>query len=258
MNVAFCVRVCFLCTTLNVAFCVRVCVLSTPRDIVLCVRVYFLWTTKDIVLKQFPSLSRGTKLALACTISLCRVSRYASEAGASELHDLAVDPQMLGRNQARKVKKAFKFNSHRARLYMMSTPLWCRQENKRVIVNMPVRLPGEALADLYKRSPESFDLTNFDHQNICTPSYMDHPLTKKLGFNNVLPAGLYVDKVKYNGVDSFVRCSIGLTHLRQRLTCWVVQCSRLCDCGCGGRCTLDAIEILMNSNINDAQEGRRR
>ena len=76
------------------------------------------------------------------------------------------------------------------------------------------------------------------------------------GVDKCIPVGYYTDKVKYSQRDSFVRAAVGCTWRRTRITLWVVQERYVCQCGCGGRCTLNTLQVACNKHLNLMQMGQ--
>jgi hypothetical protein len=181
---------------------------------------------------------------------LCKTAFFHTRAGGCGLDDLAVDPNMEGDNHARKVRQVLRVDETHMYTYEMLIPLWSQKHSCRVISKFAVRLPHELIARDFTRRPWLYNKASMDPDDYITKRFLDHPIVRAEGADDVYPIGHYTDKVRLGQSDSFWRGSVNCTFVRDRLTCWVLRASDACRCGCNARCSLDPIQIVMNKSLN--------
>ena len=65
-----------------------------------------------------------------------------------------------------------------------------------MFVKWPIKLAHEAIARDRERFPGKYDISQVDPDDYRVPQFLDHPLTVQYGPTEVLPCGLYTDKVR--------------------------------------------------------------
>jgi hypothetical protein len=181
---------------------------------------------------------------------LCQLSWLITKAGGIGLEDLGLDPKSKSANHAAKVRTRLNLDLDRSVYVLHDVPQWDHERNARVLRDFCVRLPHELLEERYKIEPELYHTSAHDPDEWGVPSFLDHPLTRKYGAENVCNVGFYTDKVSYTKKDSFIRCSVSCVWQRRRYTSWVIQSRVLCKCGCNGLCTLQPIQHCFNASLN--------
>jgi len=188
-------------------------------------------------------------------VDVATLAWKATQAGAGGVKDLAVDPALKGDNHARVVRTALGLDCVKDdALFECSVPLWDVYKAARSVRPMVVKLPHEAIAREYAHQREAYHKAREDTDNINTPAFLQHPVTQEVGSAACWPIGFYTDKVKL-GNESFYRGSVKCTVMRSSITCWLLKSSELCRCGCNGLCTIDCLQMIMNSSINALQRG---
>jgi hypothetical protein len=188
-------------------------------------------------------------------IDLATIAWKATQAGAGGVSDLGVDPKQKGGNHASKIRSALGLDVVAGEvLFRISVPMWDAATGARVVSELPVKLPHEAICREFMNNKASYWKARSDSDWIDVPAFLEHPVTKQFGVNECWPCGYYTDKVKL-GRESFYRGSAKCTVMRASITCWVIKCTLLCRCGCNGACTVDAIQMEMNYSLNCLQNG---
>ena len=78
---------------------------------------------------------------------------------------------------------------------MKDVPVWCNVTSSRVLQDIPILLPLEALNDAYEACPQSFDPKLQDPADVMTKHFVEHPLCKQFGALNCVGLRIYSDKV---------------------------------------------------------------
>ena len=187
------------------------------------------------------------------------LSYFISEAGGRGLSDFAVSPEATGGNYSAKVRSTLAttvgLNIDSDCFVIEDTPQWCKKTNARILGPMLMRLPHELLHLASTRSPQAYDMTAQDPDDVLVPSLTSHPICTEIGWKSCTPIGWYTDKVKYCKNDSFLRYSVGCTFIRERYTSAIVPGYMLCQCGCQGRCTTDHVLSVFVQSWNACQSG---
>ena len=187
-------------------------------------------------------------------IDMATIAWFATNAGAGGVSDLSVDPALGGRNQARTVRTALGLEGVSRRiLFKIQVPKWDVSAGCRKMETLHVKLPHEALERDFLNNKEAYMKARAE-PDWDVPNFLEHPITQEFGAKNCWPCGYYTDKVKL-GQASFYRGSVNCTLMRRRVTVWVIKCADLCRCGCGGACTIEAIQMEMNHSMNCLQKG---
>ena len=200
------------------------------------------------------SLLLQWSLGLRSAESLCSDYWYHVVSGGCGTEDLALDPAKLGSNQSRFFRKKLGLGMVRYYLYQIFIPMHNPESGEREILPLWVHLPHERIHRHRERHVSLYERRSIDRDNYLAPSFCNHPLVQRHGVANVEPFGYYTDKVRLGQTESFYRGSCGITWIRKRLTLWLLRDSYICQCGCGGSCTLDALQIEMNKSINLLQD----
>ena len=184
---------------------------------------------------------------------VCASAWYHTRSGGLGVNDLALDPHQSS-NSSRRVRNALGLDNSKPYRYFIYVPQWNNAKARREILPLEVRLPHEMIARDFQRRPHLYDTQNVDPVNYKVPQFIAHPVTVAHGEAAVWPIGYYTDAVALGRNNSFYRGSAGVTFIRSRFTLWVMRSSEICKCGCGGACTLDAIQVEMNDSFNHLQD----
>jgi hypothetical protein len=193
-------------------------------------------------------------------VDVCTTAYHHMKSGGLGADDLALDPSQA-QNSSRRVKSALGLNASLPRRKIIWVPQWNNESARREILPLEVRLPHEVIAHDYEMHPHLYDKSMIDEYEWRVPQFVQHPVTLAHGEDNTFPIGYYSDKVALGKHEYFYRGSAGVTFIRYRLTLWIIKGNDICKCGCGGACTIDAIQIEMNHSFNllqNAQYLKRR
>ena len=180
---------------------------------------------------------------------LCKLCHFITAAGGEGVESLALHEG----DASRKVKASLGLYDLNDALFRWKIPVWNSDSNYRELKEIAIRLPLDVLLFRYKENPNEFDVRAQDPDDIFVPAYTEHPIVRQFG-RKVVPIGLYSDKAKFSDKDSFWRVSIGITYIRKKTTCVLLKSSMLCQCGCNGKCTTDAIHVCINHSCNHLQD----
>ena len=185
-------------------------------------------------------------------LDVCTLSFFHTQTGGTKVEDLSLDPLLRGRNQGRVMREALKLDEVVFKVYMVKIAVWDDETCSRSYVDFPVRLPHEVITHDATCHPQKYE--HGDQDDVMVDAFLKHANTVRWGYKNCKPVGYYTDKVALGKYRSFVRGSCGVTFVRQRLTCWILQTSKLCKCGCNGACTIAPIQVVMNASLNCLQK----
>ena len=184
-------------------------------------------------------------------VDVCATAYLHTRSGGLGAADLALPPGQDG-NAMRTIRHALGVETRR-RAYI-NVPQWNSEKARREIRPLEVRFPHEAIAHDFERNPYLYDKSMVDASEYRLEQYTQHPVTVTHGEADVWPIGYYTDKVALGRNEYFYRGSGGVTFVRKRLTFWIIAGNDICKCGCGGACTIDAVQIEMNHSFNLLQE----
>ena len=174
----------------------------------------------------------------------CNVIRSAAKSGASGVDDMKKTVKKAPQNAARDLNKKIMKNVDYPESYYADVPVRDRKTGKRAMVSYPFMLVHEVLFHLVL----AFGNTILQHIDFAPNSGFakmknDFSRTYNLPDEPLIPIGIHGDGVELHKrmsmeVISWNVCSWDGSK-RHIFTCVEKQDVR--DCGCGGRCTLDAI-----------------
>ena len=181
---------------------------------------------------------------------LCSEAFLASRAGAVEIGDLGVDPDALGRNHARHLREILGLRDLKGSFYFVNVPVYDKRTASRVLRWIPVRLPHEIFLKVHASDPTSMDYKKQDPDEVMVSTYTGHPVVEDHGIAKTVPIGLYSDATPVYKSGSVLAGFCNITWQRKRHIMWLVLKKQMCQCGCNGRCTTDAIQSVINQSLN--------
>ena len=136
---------------------------------------------------------------------LSEIGHAASRSNGQGLETFITKPGTKGNNCSRKTSSALKVRRKdlKAELTYIKCPIFNANRNKRVVVDMPMRLPTNCIKSIIEENPGSSLTRDQPVDAYAVPSFLGHPLVKEHGATNVLPLRMYSDKVKLNRYDTF-------------------------------------------------------
>ena len=192
---------------------------------------------------------------------ICTVAFWASQAGATGMDVLAVNPESSGGNFQKKVDQ-FVGNtqgSPKGSTYVVQVPAMIHSTGSREVWDLHTMPPHEVLG-----SASEGEITSMTQQlrktlaNEEMPSvYTDHPIVKSaLPEELVMPLALFMDGVRYGKKGSILGVTIQsiLPGSRKYLSV-VVRKAIACSCGCGRWCTLFPIFLMLKWSLECLGKG---
>ena len=155
------------------------------------------------------------------------------------------------RSDARVVHTVLRKRSLLPKPYAAPVPLWDAENNCQVIRDIHVYPPHETL-DALVRPGEEDDWASFDDSQQCFKADLSNWGDRvKLGVDAMVGRWLCLsfwgDAAPYTKRDSICLLTYRVLNGQHRRRVWVAALSKrqLCDCGCYGRCTFDALFDVM-------------
>ena len=138
-------------------------------------------------------------------------------------------------------------------LYFADIPIWSRSKNRRIIKRMALRLPHEAVYDMYVKDPLSVSTASQDPDILALDVFRSNPAVHRAGMDDVIFFTLYSDSTPCRAKmrDSFHACYVSLPWPgSSRNLSYIYLKSQLCRCGCKGQCTTNSINKVMIWSVN--------
>lgn len=142
--------------------------------------------------------------------------------------------------------------------YHVSAPMHDRRHDERVIGDIPIVLPHEALAKHYLEHQQSYDakLRSALAADALPPSYSDSPVVLAAPPGAiVLPYCLYVDGVGFAREDTAIGIWLSCVLTGRRWLLVALRKSSVCVCGCRGWCTMYPIFLALSYSLKALADG---
>ena len=191
--------------------------------------------------------------------AVCTIAGLARRAGACGIEDIAIDPDRLGRNHARRLKEAMGFSAD-AKLYYAQVPVWDSTTSTRVETPIPFDLPFIRFHQDYQAHPQHYKAIESEGSVDYTGNFRNHAVVQEHGEARCFPVGLYSDDAAYLNSqgrrDSILIVTWNnLRHPSTRHVICVLRNRDRCGCGCKGQCTLMAIWRVICWALNMLAQG---
>jgi hypothetical protein len=189
--------------------------------------------------------------------ALCIICYYASQAGAKGCGDLAFAPgkKSTGHYQ-RHIDVALGVDMHDKSLFRIWVPYYNKHDCSRTVRQTPVQPPHERIHDeMTRRGSTEEDVRQLIGEQGFGQQYHNHDVVRD-STHPVIPVAIYVDGVRYlrrEGLVGFWVVNM-VTHVRHVVA--VVRRSRLCQCGCGGWCSVWAILSFLQWSLTAGARGQ--
>ena len=174
-------------------------------------------------------------------IECAEVSWLIGDARGRGVKDFAVRPETATHGHgAAKLEKALGLDTFERKLYRAYVPIYDKVLCKRVMLSQPFILPEEHVYDaLVEHGVEKFSVANY---HSITPDIRNNSIVRRHGLHASGCLTLFVDAAPYSNNDSIFMWYLTILPLAQRFMITVMKKEDLCDCGCRGQCTIQAIE----------------
>jgi hypothetical protein len=148
-------------------------------------------------------------------------------------------------NASRQVAKALEISGFEEQLYLASIPLYDVDEDRRVVGQLPMRLPHEVVRDDFARHQGAWKSAA---AVLDTANWNGHAVRQK-DHQNTFPIGLFSDSISVTKNESLAVWLLNTVGERKRFTLAVCRKSETCglkaQCPCRGRRTYSAIERVL-------------
>ena len=169
-----------------------------------------------------------------------------------DVDDLAIAGDRRGGHYQRKLDNTLGIASWIAEsVYWVQVPYHDCRTNLRVFRKHPMLLVHERVSTLFLKDVETFLPPTAEREVLFgLPRFRSCPLLRELGWERLALLGFYIDAYPFTKSDSCYAFYWNGIFMRQRHLITVFRKSDLCKCGCGGRCSLQAIlEVVVWSFV---------
>ena len=192
---------------------------------------------------------------------LCIIMYHLREMGYKDAAPYAVKPDKAhsGKYQE-KLTKAFNFKEQEIDLYPLDVPLRDPHTAEREVQKILVQAPHEALHREFLENPEMIQTWQDkveEHEN-WVPIYENHPAIRgrsKEEKKHRIGLCLYMDGAEYTNKDGLILFTIRFCCSSKRHLVWAVRKNQMCDCSCGGWCSLSTLFQYIAWSLEALQEG---
>jgi hypothetical protein len=190
---------------------------------------------------------------------LTAIAYHATQAGAIGVEFLALDPKQR-KHAARHIAAALQVpgGMQAQRIYCVQTPLYDKSSARRVVKDVPMRLPSEILDEIHRQTPSRVLAGLRGRSDFEFDGFLNHPIVIERGAARTCGITLYMDSTQCSVYETFISCYLNIMWERgegSRELIFALQKGCMCRCGCGGRCSLMALLSVVVQNLNLAAEG---
>ena len=159
------------------------------------------------------------------------------------MDDLALRPSMAGGHFQAHIDAALGIPDFVAEyVYWVDVPIHNHQTNRRTLQRHPMLLIHERVAAAFAHDATQFLPPEGERDALLgVPRFASCALLRALGWNRLALLGFYIDAAPWSKRDSFYAFYWYGIFSTQRHLITVIRKHDLCKCGCGGRCSLQAI-----------------
>ena len=174
---------------------------------------------------------------------VCTFAHHLVKMGHPEAEPYALSPSSQTGKFQRKLDSVFGFDQIDDSLYEVPTPVRDVRTGRRKRKNIFAQPAHEALlAELDARVGllETWQ-DKLDEAQEWIQAYEQHPLVAGASLSErkkILPVCIYMDGAEYNRKDGLIVFTARWSFSRRRHLVWAVRKSNVCNCSCGGWCTL--------------------
>lgn len=195
--------------------------------------------------------------------TMCTICFWAKQSGAKgKASEFAYRPDLPPEQSGHYFRHVDTVNGVRMKdlagsMYHMATPGLAKYDLSRTSHDMPVSLPHEVIADEINNTPGMLEeaQARADARE-WPPQYYTNPVVRKAGLEVVLPLALYMDGISMTRNDSIFGVFLYSLQTLKRHLIAVFRKSFLCKCGCGGRCTLLPLWVLLHWSLTALANGK--
>ena len=194
---------------------------------------------------------------------LCKIMYFLKQMGYPEAAPYAVKPERAhsGKFQE-KLTKAFGFDKKlEDQLYPIQVPIRDAYTAEREIQTIWAQPAHEALHREFSENPDILHRwqDKIQEHGAWIPLYEKHPAVQgktQEERKDITGVCLYMDGAEYTLKDGLIVFTIRFCSSGKRHLVWAIRKNQLCDCGCGGWCTLFPLFAFVAWSLLALQEGR--
>ena len=194
---------------------------------------------------------------------ICTVAFWASQAGATGLSVLAVNPRSSGGNYKKRVDSyvagALGPGAQPDATYVVPVPAQIHSTGSRELFDLHVMPPHEVLATAHdgERASMVKELDKALKDGQLPPCYTNHPVVQKASAGEVvLPLALFLDGVRYGRRGAILGITVQTIFPGSRKYLTVALRKKLaCTCGCRKWCTLYPIFKMLHWSLTALSQG---
>ena len=189
----------------------------------------------------------------------CVLAWWAAKAGACGLaQSLGYRPEAQSGHYSRHFDKVVGCKPSNKHFYNLDVVQYSRYSSGRVVEQMPVVPPHEALVEEFLARPTlAEDVRQAVREGELPTSYTSHPavLTAPQGVP-VFPLAMYLDAVPFSRRDSCLGIFVYNVFSGVRHLVAVFKKSELCQCGCRGWCSLYLVFLFTDWSLQSMARGK--
>ena len=193
--------------------------------------------------------------------NVCVIMWLVEKMGHPEVKPYALKPTAQTGHFHRKLDKALGLRKQDLELYPVNVPLKDIRTGYRTASDVLSQPAHEALSLELEENIRVLDTwtQNITDAQEWIQAYERHDEVKKATMEErkrLLPITIYMDGAEYNKKDGLIVFTVRFSFSRKRHLCWAVRKTNLCDCGCGGWCSLYGFFNFVKWSLEAVQEGR--
>eukprot|EP00971_Amphidinium_carterae_P325724 6456129-Amphidinium_carterae.3 len=183
--------------------------------------------------------------------AVCTISYWCSQAGLEGLEPLALAPDQAGGNFQRRLDKFMRGTYGTAKeLYEPCIPCYSRGLGERVSMRMPMLPPHQIVAEL-TGSELAETMETLKPPRAVPEVYLTHPVVVESEAEPVVPLALFVDGLTLRKNENMLAITFqgAFGGFSPKLSVGVRK-RFLCQCGCAGWCTLNAVFSILRWSLS--------
>ena len=193
---------------------------------------------------------------------MCTLMHHLVQMGHKEAQPYAINPATAGSGHfQRRLDKPLGLEGIEELLYPVKVPVKSIRTGYREVVDCLAQPAHEALVAEVNENLAILDSWRGDiaEAEEWIRCYDRHPVViaaQASERSRILPLTLYMDGAEYNKKDGLLVFTVRFSFSRKRHLSWFLRKTNICDCGCGGWCSLYSFFCFIKWSIESLQEGR--
>ena len=171
----------------------------------------------------------------------CVAMWWAGKGGLREAIPYGFRPGAPSGHYSRHLDPLLGFKQHNKSLYEIDVPGHSKADLSRTQLTMPVAPVHEVMGQAFEEVGFRTRLREAVASKALPPCYFQHPTVRANPDELVAPASIYLDFVPYSQTDSLLCIWLVSVFTEQRFLFAVLRKRSICQCGCKGWCSLNAL-----------------